>query len=70
MYITGQSVDAVWAYTTGIIGPATFTYPSSVEWPSGTAPDAPAVGETDILSFYTTDGGTTYYGFKAGDAMA
>lgn len=56
-------------YTTGTSAPATFSYPSSVEWPSGTAPDAPAVGETDVLVFYTEDGGTTYYGFQAGDAM-
>jgi hypothetical protein len=48
----------------------TVTWPSSVEFAGGTAPDAPANGETDILSFYTTDGGTTYYGFKAGDAMS
>lgn len=48
----------------------TLTYPASVAWPSGTAPDAPAVGETDILEFSTTDGGTTWYGVRTGDAMA
>ena len=48
----------------------TVTWPASVDWAGGTAPDAPAVGETDVLSFYTTDGGTTYYGFQVGDAMA
>ena len=31
---------------------------------------APANGETDVYSFFTTDGGTTYYGFQAGDAMS
>ena len=46
------------------------TYPSSVEWPSGTAPDAPASGETDVLVFLTDDGGTSYQGFQAGDAMS
>lgn len=56
--------------TSGATALATIAYPSSVEFAGGTAPDAPANGETDILSFYTTDGGTTYYGFKAGDAMA
>ncbi len=50
--------------------PATITYPASVDWPSGTAPTAPASGETDVYTFYTTDGGTTYYGFQVGDAMA
>ena len=48
----------------------TVTWPSSVDWEGGTAPDAPASGETDVYMFYTQDGGTTYYGFHAGDAMA
>jgi hypothetical protein len=48
----------------------TITWPTSVDWAGGTAPTAPASGETDIFAFYTQDGGTTYYGFQAGDAMA
>ena len=48
----------------------TVTWPTSVDWAGGTAPDAPASGETDVYAFYTQDGGTTYYGFQAGDAMA
>ena len=48
----------------------TITWPTSVDWAGGTAPDAPASGATNIYTFYTTDGGTTYYGFLAGGAMA
>ena len=48
----------------------TVTWPASVDWAGGTAPTAPASGETDVFTFYTQDGGTTYYGFQAGDAMA
>jgi len=48
----------------------TVTWPSGVDWAGGTAPDAPASGETDVYAFYTQDGGTTYYGFQAGDAMS
>tara|TARA_B110000908_G_C10246535_1_gene449144 strand:- start:1053 stop:1418 length:366 start_codon:yes stop_codon:yes gene_type:complete len=48
----------------------TVTWPTSVDWAGGTAPDAPASGETDVFVFYTQDGGTTYYGFAAGEAMA
>jgi DNA-binding beta-propeller fold protein YncE len=70
MYILGAAGDAVWQYSTGFVGDATFTYPASVEWPAGTPPTAPADGETDILTFLTLDGGTTYYGFLAGAAMA
>jgi hypothetical protein len=49
---------------------ATITWPVAVDWPDGAAPDAPASGETDVFVFYTQDGGTTYYGFQPGDAMA
>jgi hypothetical protein len=70
MYVIDVVQDAVYQYSTGSISTATFTYPSSVKFPSGTAPAGPAIGETDVLVFYTDDGGTTYQGFKAGDAMA
>jgi len=48
----------------------TVTYPNSVDFAGGTAPDAPANGETDILVFITRDGGTTWYGALAIDAAA
>jgi len=67
MYVIGFSGDAVWQYSTGSAGDVTFTYPASVEWPSGTPPTAPADGETDLLTFLTQDGGTTYYGRLIGD---
>ena len=39
-------------------------------WAGGSAPTPPASGETDILGFITYDGGTSWYAFLAGDAMA
>ena len=48
----------------------TVTWPTSVEWAGGTAPDAPASGETDIYVFWTRDGGTTWYGVQSIDAAA
>lgn len=51
-------------------GTHTLTWPASVDWAGGAAPDAPASGETDVYAFWTTDGGTTWYGHLAGDAMA
>lgn len=49
---------------------STVTWPTSVDWAGGTAPDAPASGETDLLVFWTRDGGTTWYGMLAIDAAA
>ncbi len=39
---------------------ATITYASNIEWPGGTAPTSPAIGETGVITFSTRDGGTTY----------
>ena len=47
----------------------TVTWPASVDWPSATAPTLTASG-TDVLVFFTVDGGTTWYGFVAGLALA
>jgi len=49
-------------------GTHTITYPNTVDFAGGTAPDAPASGETDILVFSTVDGGTNWYGALAIDA--
>ena len=51
-------------------GTHTLTWPASVDWEGGTAPDAPASGETDIYVFYTRDGGTTWHGVLSSDASA
>ena len=45
------------------------TWPASVDWPAATAPTLSASGATDVFVFYTHDGGTTWYGFTAGQAM-
>ena len=47
------------------------TWPTSVDWDSGTAPTLSTTsGYVDVFVFFTVDGGTTYYGFTAGQAMA
>ena len=49
----------------------TITWPSSVDWAAGTAPTlSTANNAVDVFVFFTHDGGTTYYGFTAGQAMA
>ncbi len=51
-------------------GTHTLNWPASVKWAGGSAPDAPASGETNIYGFYTRNAGTTWYGFLSGAAMA
>lgn len=43
------------------------SWTSSIKWPSGNAPALTSTnGKRDIFVFTTTDGGTNYYGFVAG----
>ena len=49
-------------------GAYTITWPGSVDWAGGSAPTLTSSG-TDVLVFYTYDGGTTYYGFVSGKNM-
>ena len=68
LIIVDNGSDDVNQYTVGFPAtPATITYPSTVEWPSGTAPTSPAVGDTDVLTISTTDGGTSYQAVQAID---
>jgi hypothetical protein len=46
-------------------------WPTSVDWPSATAPTpTPGASGKDVFVFTTRDGGTTWYGFTAGQALA
>ena len=48
----------------------TVTWPTSVDWPSATAPTLTATASAvDLFVFTTRDGGTTWYGFTAGQAI-
>ena len=48
-------------------GSRTVTWPGSVVWPGGVAPTlSTAAAAVDILTFYSEDGGTTWYGFPTG----
>jgi hypothetical protein len=45
----------------------TVTWPASVRWPGGSAPDLTATAnKSDAFVFSTSDGGTTYTGLVAG----
>jgi hypothetical protein len=58
MYIVGGG--EVLEYDVGATNEGTITYHVSIQWPGGTAPTSPAIGDTDVITFNTTDGGTTY----------
>lgn len=47
------------------------TWPAAIRWPGGTAPVITAAASaTDVITLMTYDGGTTWYGFAAGQAMS
>lgn len=50
-------------------GSQTINWPASVVWAGGTEPTLTASG-VDVLTFMTTDGGTTWLGFAAGLNMS
>jgi len=65
---SGRSVSFVLEVTAG--GTHTLTWPGTVDWAGGSAPDAPASGEKNVYAFITRDGGSNWYGFLSGAAMA
>ena len=68
LYFADSGTDTIYQYTFSTISPATITWPSSIKWHGGTAPTATVSKE--VYTFITTDGGTTYYGKKAGENLA
>lgn len=66
MYVTGWGTGKIYQYTTG--GTATtntvptVTWPTNLKWENGTTPTLPTLTQSDLLEFYTYDGGVTYYG--------
>ena len=50
-------------------GAYSITWPASVDWVGGSAPILTSSG-TDVLVFYTYNGGTTYYGFVTGKNLS
>ena len=70
---TGEPTSGIGISFTLILangGSQTVNWPSEVKWAGGTAPTLTTSG-TDVLTFTTVDaGGTSWYGFAAGLAMA
>lgn len=69
LYIIGtDSTNTIYQYST--TSDTTITWPSSIEWSGGTAPAAPANGETDVFTITTDDGGISYVGVKTADNLS
>jgi hypothetical protein len=49
---------------------STVTWPASVDWAGGTAPDAPASGASNLYVFWTRDGGSNWHGVLSSAAYA
>jgi len=62
------AVDGAYACTLKITSNGnTVTWPTGTVWPTATPPTLSA--GTDVFVFYTHDGGTTWYGFTAGQEI-
>ena len=68
LFFGGDQNDKL--YQLSVSAPATITYDTSLQWAGGTAPTAPAIGETDVLTFNTDDGGTTYKAVQSIDGAS
>ena len=67
---TSGKVSAFTLKVTQDTSARTITWPSSVDWAAATAPTlTDTSGGVDVFVFITHDGGTTWYGFTAGQAM-
>lgn len=58
MYVFGNQNATLFQFSIG--NKAHINYDSSITWKDGVAPEAPEPFETQIITFNTTDGGTTY----------
>jgi sugar lactone lactonase YvrE len=67
MYVLGYNTDQIYQYTIGSGVESTIAYDSAIQFGGGTAPDSPAIGETDVITFSTRDGGTSYQAMQAID---
>jgi hypothetical protein len=70
--LIGEPASGIAGSITFIItngGSATLTWDTAIDWPGGTAPTLTTSG-VDVVTCMTLNGGTTWYGFAAGLAMA
>lgn len=64
------SATIIHKYTGAGSRTGTTTWPSGTLWPSGSQPADPGPGETDVISIFTFDGGTSWYAGLSGINMS
>ena len=68
------SSGTAYGFTLKVIQDSTarsITWPAAVDWPGGSAPTlSSGNADVDVFVFFTHDGGTTWYGFIAGQDFA
>ena len=68
------AIDTGYSFTLKIVQDSTarvIIWPASVDWAAATAPTiSTGSGEVDVFVFFTTNGGSTFYGFTAGQVLS
>tara|TARA_R110001606_G_scaffold387475_1_gene552166 strand:- start:49 stop:948 length:900 start_codon:yes stop_codon:yes gene_type:complete len=68
---SGTSYSLILEVDQGSSSSSTISFPSSVKWALGLSPTLTVgASSVDVFVIYTHDGGTTYYGFVAGQDMS
>lgn len=68
---TGNACSLTLIITQDATGSRTISWPASVKWAAGVAPTlTTTASKTDIITLFTPDAGTTWYGFLGGKAFA
>ena len=68
MFVSGDTNNKI--YQLNSSAAPIITYDPAIQWSAGTAPTSPAIGDTDVITFSTRDGGTTYNAALAIDGAA
>lgn len=65
MFILGDSSDDLWRYT--CVEYSRINWTNNIVWDANSTPQVPEINQTDVYSFITSDGGSTYFGKKIQD---
>ena len=70
MYILDRTVNRVYQYSAQIENIVDITWPNSIRWDNDTTPYIIGADNVNLLEFYTSNAGITYYGKLSGDNLS